>query len=74
MLGTGNSYQIQQLQELGVHEFILAFDPDEAGRRATAKLKRALKSVAIVWEFEGIPIGKDINNLSLEEFNALTLV
>lgn len=73
LLGTGNAYQIQQLKELGVQEFILAFDPDDAGRRATNKLKRALKSVAIVWEFVGIPAGKDINDLTKEEFDALGL-
>ncbi|MCM1226129.1 MAG: toprim domain-containing protein [Clostridium sp.] len=74
LLGTGNSYQIQQLKELGVHEFILAFDPDDAGRKATEKLKRSLKHTAIVWSFEGIPAGKDINDLTKEEFEALTLV
>ena len=74
LLGTGNSYQIQQLKELGVNEFILAFDPDEAGKRATAKLKKALHSIAIVWSFEGIPEGKDLNDLTEEEFNALELV
>ena len=74
LLGTGNSYQIQQLKELGVNEFILAFDPDEAGKRATAKLKKALHSVAIVWSFEGIPEGKDLNDLTKEEFDALELV
>ena len=73
LLGTGNAYQIQQLKELGVQEFILAFDPDDAGQRATAKLKRALKHVAIVWSFVGIPAGKDINDLSKEEFDALEL-
>lgn len=74
LLGTGNAYQIQQLKELGVREFILAFDPDEAGRKATEKIKRALKNIAIVWSFEGIPIGKDINDLSKEEFELLELV
>lgn len=74
LLGTGNSYQIQQLKELGVREFILAFDPDEAGQRATAKLKKALRSVAMVWSFDGIPPGKDINDLTQEEFDALELV
>lgn len=73
LLGTGNSYQIQQLKELGVQEFILAFDPDEAGQRATAKLKKALKGVAIVWSFVGIPAGKDINDLTKEEFDSLEL-
>lgn len=73
LLGTGNSYQIQQLRELGVQEFILAFDPDEAGAKATEKLRKALSSVAIVWQFEGIPPGKDLNDLTEEEFNSLTL-
>ena len=74
LLGTGNAYQIQQLKELGAQEFILGFDPDDAGARATAKLKKALQSVAIVWAFQGIPEGKDINDLTEQEFNSLTLV
>lgn len=73
LLGTGNSYQIQQLRELGVKEFILGFDPDEAGRRATVRLKRALQDVAIVWTFEGIPEGKDLNDLTYDEYKSLTL-
>lgn len=73
LLGTGTPYQIEQLKRLGVREFILGFDPDEAGRRATKKLKRALKDVAFVWSFSGIPEGKDINDLSEEEFNSLEL-
>lgn len=71
LLGTGNAYQIQQLKELGVNEFVLAFDPDEAGRKATEKLKRALHSVAIVWSYANIPAGKDINNLTKDEFDNL---
>ncbi len=74
LLGTGNAYQFQQLKELGVHEFILAFDPDEAGKKAAQKLKHNLKSNAFIWEFDGIPVGKDINNLSKEEFDALNLI
>ena len=74
LLGTGNSYQIKQLRELGVREYILGFDPDAAGQRATAKLKKALKDVAIVWSFEGIPEGKDLNDLTYEEYTSLTLI
>lgn len=74
LLGTGNSYQINQLRQLGIHEFVLGFDPDEAGKRATAKLKKALHDVAIVWSFEGIPEGKDLNDLDYEEYKNLQLV
>lgn len=73
LLGTGTPYQIQQLRQLGVREFILGFDSDDAGERATSRLKRALKDVAIVWRYVGIPDGKDINDLSEDEFNALEL-
>lgn len=73
LLGTGNPYQIQQLKELGVSEFILALDPDDAGMRGTEKLKNALRSSALVYEFVGIPSGKDINDLTEDEFNALDI-
>ena len=73
LFGTGNPYQIRQLKELGVSEFILALDPDAAGHKGTVRLKNALSSIAIVWCFEGIPEGKDINDLSKAEFDQLTL-
>lgn len=74
LLGTSNDYQIKQLKMLGAKEFILALDPDEAGERATRKLQRALKDSAIVWRFEGIPEGKDLNDLTKEEFDNLEIV
>lgn len=67
LLGTGNSYQINQLKRLGCREFVLCMDGDEAGRRATEKLKRQLKSVAIVWSIP-MPDGKDLNDLEKDEF------
>lgn len=73
LLGTGTPYQIEQLKQLGVQEFILGFDSDDAGRRATKKLRKALKQVAIIREFTDIPLNKDINDLSEEEFNNLTI-
>lgn len=73
LLGTGNPYQIQQLKELGVRAFIIALDPDDAGQRGTEKLKRALRQIAFVFEMKGIPAGKDINDLSEEEFNNLEI-
>lgn len=74
LLGTGNAYQFRQLKQLGIKHFILGFDPDEAGRRATEKIKKALSKIALISQFEGIPEGKDINNLTKEEFDALDIV
>lgn len=68
LLGTGNRYQIQQLKQLGCREFVICTDGDEAGRRAASKLKRYLKSVALVWVVP-MPDGKDVNDLSKEEFD-----
>lgn len=68
LLGTGNTYQMRQLKELGVQEFILAFDGDDAGRRATERFKKNLKSVSVIWTIP-IPEGKDVNDLTKEEFD-----
>lgn len=73
LFGTGNSLQMQQLKELGARRFILATDPDEAGERAREKLRRNLSKVAFVSEMVGFPPGKDLNDLTEEEFNNLTI-
>lgn len=73
MLGTGTPYQISQLKQLGVQEFILGFDNDYAGQRAINKFKKQLKYVAFIRELKGIPENKDINDLSEEEFNSLII-
>ena len=70
LMATGNSFQIDQLRQLGAHEFVFALDPDEAGQRAVRKLKRALSDVAITWTIT-MPEGKDVNDCSEEEFNML---
>ena len=70
LMGTGNSLQMNQLRMLGANEFVIATDGDEAGHRAAAKLKRELKNVAFVWTMP-IPDGKDINDLTEEEFNEI---
>ncbi len=71
LLGTGTDYQISQLRKLGVNEFIIGLDPDEAGMIGSAKLKRSLKDVAIVRTMKDIPVNKDINDLTYEEFWAI---
>lgn len=68
LLGTGTPAQINKLKLLGISEFVIGLDPDEAGERGYKKLKRALSSIAFVKRML-IPEGKDINDLTKEEFN-----
>lgn len=72
LLGTGSWDQIRLLKQLGVKEFILCFDGDDAGHRATKRLKNVLKSVAIVRSIN-IPDGKDLNDLWEDESQIRTL-
>lgn len=67
LLGTGNPYQINQLKRLGVREYILCLDGDEAGRTGTAKLKKALAGCGFVWSVT-MPEGEDINSVDREVF------
>lgn len=68
LLGTGTSYEITQLKRLGVQEFVLCLDGDEAGQKGAEKLKRALRTVALVWTIK-MPPDKDVNDCEKEEFD-----
>lgn len=70
LLGTGDPYQIDQLKKLGVSEYIICLDGDEAGRKGTAKLQKALKGSAMIWTIH-MPDGKDVNDCTKPEFDEL---
>lgn len=70
LLGTGTSYEIQQLRRSGIPTFVLCMDGDAAGIKATKKLKRALKDVAIVWTMH-MPETRDANQCSKEEIDKI---
>lgn len=70
LLGLGTEYQYDQLRKLGCRKIITALDPDNAGQRATARLKKALNGSKLVTSYI-IPEGKDINDLEKEEFENL---
>jgi len=70
LLGTGNQGQIDQLKKLGVREFVLCLDGDQAGIRGAEKLKKALSGHAIVWTIH-MPVDKDLNDCTKEEFDLL---
>ena len=65
MIGTGNQKQYEILNRLPVREYILAFDPDEAGRKATERFKKYVHG-KIIKELV-YPDNRDINDLQ-EEF------
>lgn len=70
--GTGTQYQYSILRRMPTRTFVLALDPDDAGNEGRRKLKKALFN-KIVYEVV-VPEGKDINNLSQDEFDNLKVL
>lgn len=65
MIGTGNQKQYEILNKLPVREYILAFDPDDAGRKATERFRKNVHG-KIIKELV-YQDNRDINDLQ-EEF------
>lgn len=65
LIGTGNEKQYEILNKLSVRTYILAFDPDEAGRKATERFKKHVHG-KIIQELQYTD-NRDINDLQ-EEF------
>lgn len=72
LIGTGNKYQYDILNNLPVREYILAFDPDEAGRRATERFRKNVQG-KIIREVQYQESDKDINDLQ-EDFFKLPII
>ena len=72
LIGTGNKYQYDILNNLPAREYILAFDPDEAGRRATERFKKNVRN-KIIREVQYQEPDKDINDLQ-EDFFRLPII
>lgn len=67
MIGTGNQKQYEILNKLPVREYILAFDPDEAGKKATERFRKNVHG-KIIKELV-YPDNRDINDLQEEFLN-----
>lgn len=67
MIGTGNKKQYEILNKLPVREYILAFDPDEAGKKATERFRKNVHG-KIIKELVYID-NRDINDLQEEFLN-----
>lgn len=68
--GTGNDYQYKQLRKMKTRKFILGLDPDDAGYKGRVKLHKHLGDMKVLTEYD-IPTGKDINDLTYDEFISL---
>ena len=69
LFGTGDGYQYNILNNLPIRKIVLALDPDKAGNKGVYRLKNSLRGKILSKLI--IPPGKDINDLSLQEFQAL---
>lgn len=68
-LGGITEEQVSLLNKSGVRIFITMFDNDEWGKRFTDRFNKLIRKDVLVYNLE-LPKGKkDINDLSLEEFN-----
>ena len=72
LFGTGNQKQMQALKNVNCRKLIIALDPDASGEKG---VKRIVKNVRnkILYKAQ-VPIGKDINDLSYQEFLNLNLI
>lgn len=72
LLGTGNNQQYKQISDLPIRRIILGFDGDEAGDKAATRFSKNVTN-KIIKQYE-IPRGKDINDLTKEEFDNLRIL
>lgn len=72
MLGTGTMEQAMQIDKLNVDTLYLGLDPDIAGDKGTKRLLDRLHRNKI-YIFD-VPTGKDINDLTKDEFNDLPIL
>ena len=67
LFGTGTKDQMDAIKQLPYAKVVLAFDGDEAGKTATNKFIKALTGKKFISVLE-VPEGKDINDLTRNEF------
>ena len=73
LFGTGSYTQYRELKRSGIRKFTLCLDGDKGGRLGTKRFIEAMKEDVLIDVVE-IPEGKDLNDLSKEEFEALPIL
>lgn len=69
LLGTGSDENYKDLNKLGIRSYILMLDNDTAGRNGVKRFKDNVTNALITDII--MPKGKDVNDLTEEEFNYL---
>ena len=72
LFGTGSKEQYKILNKSGIRNYILAFDGDLAGKVGANKFVNSIKTAVITQVV--LPNGKDVNDLTKEEFMGLERV
>ena len=67
LFGTGTSHQYNILNKSKIRRYILCFDGDEAGDKGTERFIKNIRKDVFV-DVIKIPRGKDVNDLTREEF------
>lgn len=73
LFGTGSPHQYEVLKRSGIRSFSLMFDGDEAGYKGGKRFKYNMPKDVMITEYT-LPMGKDVNDLSLEEIQNLNYI
>ena len=68
--GTGSKQQLEDLSKLGVRTIYIGLDNDEAGNKGAMRIYNKLKNRFMLYRMI-FPLGKDINDLTKEEFDII---
>lgn len=72
LIGTGSKKQYNILNKCGVRNYILCFDGDDAGLKGAERFKKNIRNDVMVSQ-KIMPYGKDVNDLTKEEFENLSV-
>lgn len=73
LFGTGSPHQYELLKSCGIRNFILCLDGDAAGQRGNNRFKANMPKNVLI-SIKCIPEGKDVNDLTKEEFDNLNIM
>jgi hypothetical protein len=72
LFGTGSKYQYDILNRSPIRNYVLCFDGDDAGDKGVKRFLSNIRDDVLV-SVKRVPRGKDVNDLSKEEFDNLAV-